>query len=481
VAAWQVAQAFDLAGITNEGYRVLSCLGMAARQKCRRVTITLLDGTVFILHSKGVYSCAQHEPSSRICHMNDEEPTKKRIAVILGSGFSAALTSGDSPILGSQPLPTLNNLTDAVLSHVKFLQAKPGALQFSTATVQQVIAVLEKNIARPGNERYSFEELLSLLAIESSISQGSLSPVLSDLPGANPQILRCILFCLSHLFATRLSCDGSHRANRNFWYKVNAPDRAREFKEGLWRLVDEHDVTFISFNYDGLIEAFLDWWIGDTNQQQRGYRYLVELSHALPITSPEHVFARPDMRDFVKVSKPPLVLKPHGSIHFFQLRPELKGLTGGPTLVGLHPRLDIGFNPATSQRDIADIRFWEFADPVPVIIPPLLSKESYLGGDYFQTMLRLIVEAVQQTDRVLVIGFSLPPSDLHVCAAFGAINWSDKKLGLVFRKGPADETEMHWRRVAGGQTISMTMDTGVPLESRDSVKSFWKSVYDFLN
>jgi hypothetical protein len=364
---------------------------------------------------------------------------------------------------------------------VKFLRAKPGSLQFSAITVQQVIAVLEKNIGRPASERYSFEELLSLLAIESSLSQGSSSPVLSDLPGSNPQLLRCVLFCLSHLFATRLSYDGSHRANRNFWYKVNDPERAREFKEGLWRLVDEHDVTFISFNYDGLIEAFLDFWIGDADQQERGYRYFVELSHALPMTSPEHVFARPDMRNLVQMSKPPLVLKPHGSIHFFQLRPELKGLTGGLTLAGSHPRLDIGFNSATGQRDIGDIRFWEFADPAPVIIPPLLSKQSYLDGDYFQAMLRLIVEAVQQAERVLVVGFSLPPSDLHVCAAFEAINWSDKKLGLVFREGPADDTEIHWKRVAGGQAISMTINTGVPLDSTTSVKSFWKTVSDFVS
>jgi len=412
--------------------------------------------------------------------MNPEKPKKKRVTVIVGSGFSAALTSGERPILGSKPLPTLNNLTESVLAHMKFLQGHDGALQFSVSTVKQSVALLEKNVGRPENERYSFEELLSLLAIESSLSQGSSSPILADLPGANPQILPCVLFCLSHLFATRLSYDGSHRANRNFWYKVNDPERAREFKEGVWRLVDEHEVTFISFNYDGLIEAFLDFWIGDADQQHRGYHYLVELSHALPIASPEHVFARPDMRDFAQISRPPLVLKPHGSIHFFQLRAELKGLTGGLTMAGLHPRLDIGFNPATGQRDIPDIRFWEFADPAPVIIPPLLSKQSYLGGDYFQAMLRLIVEAVQQAERVLVIGFSLPPSDLHVCAAFEAINWTGKKLGLVFREGPSDDTEKHWRRVAGGQAISMTINTGIPLESESAVNGFWDKVRTFL-
>jgi hypothetical protein len=187
------------------------------------------------------------------------------------------------------------------------------------------------------------------------------------------------------------------------------------------------------------------------------------------------------MRDFVQMSKPPLVLKPHGSIHFFQLRSELKSLTGGPTLAGLHPRLDIGFDPTTGQRDIPDIRFWEFADPAPVIIPPLLSKQSYLDGDYFQAMLRLIIEAVQRAERVLVMGFSLPPSDLHVCAAFEAINWNDKKLGLVFRGGSSDETEMHWKRVAGEQTISMKIHSGIPLESVSTVKGFWKEVSDFLN
>lgn len=413
--------------------------------------------------------------------MNYEESKKKRVTVIVGSGFSAALTSGERPVMGSQPLPTLNNLTESVLSHMKFLRDRPGSLQFSASTVQQAVNLLEKNVSRPASERYSFEELLSLLAIESSLSQGSSSAVLSDLPGANPQILPCVLFCLSHLFTTRLSYDGSHRANPNFWYKVNDPKRAREFKEGLWRLVDEHDVTFISFNYDGLIEAFLDWWIGDADQQQRGYRYVVELSHALPIASPEHVFARPDMRNFVQMSNPPFVLKPHGSIHFFQLRSELKSLTGGLTLAGLHPRLDIGFNPTTDQRDIADIRFWEFADPAPVIIPPLLSKQSYLDGDYFQAILRLIVEAVQKAERVLVMGFSLPPSDLHVCAAFEAINWNDKKLGLVFKEGPADDTEMHWKRVAGGQSLSMTINTGIPLGSVSTVNRFWKEVSDFLN
>jgi hypothetical protein len=147
----------------------------------------------------------------------------------------------------------------------------------------------------------------------------------------------------------------------------------------------------------------------------------------------------------------------------------------------VHPRLDVGFNPATGQRDIGDVRFWEFANPSPVIVPPLLSKGSYLGGNYFQAMLRLIVEAVQQAERVLVVGFSLPPSDLHVCAAFEAINWEAKKLGLVFRESPADNTKMHWKRVAGGQTISTMAKAGMPVDSVSSIESFWQTVRNFLN
>jgi len=272
------------------------------------------------------------------------------------------------------------------------------------------------------------------------------------------------------------------RVNRNFWYKVNHPDRAIAIKEGIWRLVDENEVTFISFNYDGIIEAFLDWWFGREDGAARGYRYLVELSHAIPLTMPEHVYSRRDNRDLSQIAKLPIVLKPHGSIHFFQLREVLSGLMTGPTLAAVHPRLDIGFNPAIGQRDIPDIQFWEFADPAPLIIPPVLNKDVYFGGSYFQAMLRLVVEAVQKADCVLALGFSLPSSDLHVCAAFETVGWRGKQLGLIHRNGSSDGTEARWRRVASeATTITTIKDSGLPVDSVCEIQDFWESIAEFVH
>ncbi len=403
---------------------------------------------------------------------------KKRVAVIVGSGFSSALTGGETPILGNKPLPTLGVLTDSLLQHMEELETTDTPIPFSKGLLQSSISVLRKNAARPESEKYNFEEFISLLSIGAALSRATDSSGLTAMPGSDPRTLRCILYCLSDFFASRLSYDEGTKANRNFFYRVNDVARAKAMKEGIWKLVDECETTFISFNYDGIVEAFLDHWLGE----DRGFRYLVELSHAIPLAMPEHVYSRRDNRDFSRLPRVPLVLKPHGSIHFFQLREELRGLMSGPTMAAVQPRLDIGFNPSTGQRDIPDIQFWEFADPVPVIIPPLLNKDSYFGGHYFQAMLRLVVEAVQKADHVLVIGFSLPPSDLHVCAAFETIDWTGKTLGLVSGGGSTDKTrtEDHWRRAAGSANFTIVNNTGLPVNSVAEINAFWDSIRGFL-
>lgn len=404
-------------------------------------------------------------------------PKKSRIAVIVGSGFSSALTSGDSPILGNRPLPTLTAFSESLLEHMERLRISNASIPFAEGVLGGAIGAVSDNVSRPESERYDFEEMLSLLAIGSRLSHGSGSATLSRTLGADPEVLRCVLYCLADFLASSLSYDGRTRANRNFFYRVNDEARATAMKEGIWGLVDASETTFVSFNYDGIIEAFLDHWLG----QDRGFRYLVELSHAIPLTMPEHVYSRRESRDFSRLPRVPIVLKPHGSIHFFQLREELRGLLSGPTTAAVHPRLDIGFNPATGQRDIPDIQFWEFADPVPLIIPPLLNKDSYFGDSYFRALLRLTVEAIEQAECVLVIGFSLPRSDLHVSAAFEAVNWADKKVGLVFQDGVNEKTAFRWRRVASrAASVSVLSENGLPAKSVGEIANFWRSIHEFL-
>jgi len=290
-----------------------------ARVKLRQEVLAALQSS----STSGAERCAWNKKDI-MNSMDDTRTSKKRVAVVVGSGFAAALTNGKTAILGNRSLPTLNGLTDALLAHMEQIRHCEAPIPFTKDLFDQAIATLRRNAARSESERYSFEEFLSLLAIGSTLSQGSHSPALSRLPGANPVVLSCLLYCLSNLFTSSLSYDGTTKANRNFWYKVNDTHRAVAIKEGFWQLVDENDIAFISFNYDGLIEAFLDWWLGQDDQQDRGFRYLVELSHAIPLTMPEHVYSRRDTRDLSRIRKLPIILKPHGSIHFFQLREELR-------------------------------------------------------------------------------------------------------------------------------------------------------------
>jgi hypothetical protein len=88
--------------------------------------------------------------------------------------------------------------------------------------------------------------------------------------------------------------------------------------------------------------------------------YLVERSHGLPIIVPEHIGGH-DTRNFAYTSGFPnfrTVLKPHGSIHFYRLRPGVEEVSGGNQIIALHPRLDIHFDPSKQQRDIQDVSFW---------------------------------------------------------------------------------------------------------------------------
>src|SRR5260370_23794072 len=89
-------------------------------------------------------------------------------------------------------------------------------------------------------------------------------------------------------------------------------------------------------------------------------------------------YETPDTRHLNRFSVP-IILKPHGSIHFFRAK------DGGDSdrIVAVHPRLDLGFNPWTMQRDIGGQRILGFAYRGPVIFSPVLNKETFLRGEDF--------------------------------------------------------------------------------------------------
>lgn len=355
--------------------------------------------------------------------------------------------------------------------------AQRRELPFSDAILAEARSVLLDNESRAIDERFDFEHLISLLTVRIALFSGggTLSERLASPAGSRPEVLRCLLALLGLLVASRVGLTPSLKANRNYWYRVNDSERAIAFQAGLHSLVKTRHPTFVSFNYDGILEAFLDIVLGATQFPE--FLYLTELSHAVPMVMPEHVAFRVDTRDLTRLRGVARVLKPHGSIHFFRLRPEIEGVFRGSQIVALHPRLDLRFNPDTGQRDIPYAGFWEFADPVPFIVPPVLNKERLLNTEYFKEVLRLTVEVLQSAKTIICLGFSLPASDLHLCAAFDLVRWQGKRLALCFRGGPQDSTLANWRRVARGADIHVLSDAGIPTNNASAIAEFWQSVF----
>jgi hypothetical protein len=179
--------------------------------------------------------------------------TRRRVAVVVGAGFSAALTGTHSPILGSAPLPTLQNLSGDLLGFARGIPAPfRSELDFADSVIAEAIDILQDNESRPVNERYDFEQLISLIAIRRSLFASTLAERVNPVPsGANLAAFRCLIALVGQMIAKDLGLFPTGRANRNYWYRVNDQARAVELQENVRKIAFEHDVTFISFNYDG--------------------------------------------------------------------------------------------------------------------------------------------------------------------------------------------------------------------------------------
>jgi hypothetical protein len=406
------------------------------------------------------------------------ESPKRRIAVVVGSGFSASLTTGESPLIGNKPIPTLAGLAEAMLEH---LDAVSEQLPFPREVIGETHRVLEQNQKLPQDTRFDFEQLLSLVAIKSGFASNS------DISQSRTQLMakvqRCLIYLIPSLFAERLAIDGKLQKNRNLFYSVRDKARVKAIQVAIRYLVDQYDVTFITFNYDGLIEAFLDCDLGISGPGQKPvFRYFPEISHGVRMVMPEYVFGSRDTRDFSKLGSVPRVLKPHGSMHFYRVREAMRNLTNSPQIVALHPRFDIGFNPKTMQRDIPSIEFWEYADPIPFIIPPVLNKDSFLAQDYAKVVFGQAERALVDADAIIVLGFSIPRSDLHINALLEYVAEQRKEMspiGLVYLRGDSDKTLSNWHRIFGESAVTEIEDRGMPTKTTEEITQSWKRLLGF--
>jgi hypothetical protein len=396
---------------------------------------------------------------------------RRKMALVVGSGFTYALTAGSDRIVGHDALPTLDGLSQELVKHID--QAILDGASFEPVSPDLVTDTL--SYLRTNSASFNFEELISKLATQSALVDTGITSKAPKGQWSSHSLFRCLLFLLYDLFAQRLSYQRKREANRNFFYRINAPDRADEFRRAFYRFSDNHDVTFISFNYDGLVEAFLDCELG---KQPPTFRYFPEISHGVQIVMPEH-YMNEDHRDMSKW-RVPLVLKPHGSIHFFAPREDINSLRSAANLIAVHPRPDLLFDPARMQRDIPDQDLLRYADPVPYIVPPVFNKEKYFGDVYAQVVLKKTVAALREAEYILGLGLSIPKSDLHVNALFEAANDTPKQIGICYRSGGSDRTVDNWQRCFPNSTVTVLASNGMPTDSPATIQQFWDSAFRWL-
>ena len=106
------------------------------------------------------------------------------------------------------------------------------------------------------------------------------------------EIVNFLIFSIPKFSASKLSIDGKLKKNRNFFYfvKEEKEEIVRFIQKIIWKLCDSYNITFISFNYDGLIEAFLDCDLTANQRRETPiFRYFPEISHGVPLAMPEHI------------------------------------------------------------------------------------------------------------------------------------------------------------------------------------------------
>lgn len=297
-------------------------------------------------------------------------------------------------------------------------------------------------------------------------------------------MLNCLLYFIPRLFADRLAIDGELQKNRNFFYAVRREDVVRAFQEELWRFCDNNNVTFVSFNYDGLLEAFLDCALGPGTEQII-FRYYPESSHGIPLTMPEYALGRQFGHNFSdrklkEARSSPMIFKPHGSMHFYTIRPEMAKIMGAPSMLAVHPRFGM---PGIAHNDIPELSIWDSASPAPFIIPPVMNKDQFLLEDYSRLVIPKMIRALRDADYIVSLGFSIPRSDLYIRSLLRLLNHGPKRekdIALIWQERSGDATLENWCSLFGEGSIKHRVDTGLPLESVRAVKLFWNQIEQFL-
>jgi hypothetical protein len=162
----------------------------------------------------------------------------------------------------------------------------------------------------------------------------------------------------------------------------------------LVRYWQETETTIITFNYDLLVEQA---WLTAFPERSWLDLYTIPLT---PIGLRVAAVLAPD-------EPPPgaSLLKLHGSLNWRYSGPSSPS---GDQVFDVGLRGPWGIESINSiYRDVERLD----RDKVPLIVPPAAIKSPYYGNNIIRTMWRQAAEALRVADELVVMGFSLPPSD----------------------------------------------------------------------
>ncbi len=148
----------------------------------------------------------------------------------------------------------------------------------------------------------------------------------------------------------------------------------------------------ITFNYDLLVEEV---WAAIDPQRSWTDVYTVPVA---PIAQRVAAVLAGD-----KVKGGLRLLKLHGSLNWRY---------SGPSSPAGDQVFDIGFLPwGHAMSSFYEDEEKLSADKVPMIVPPVAVKSPYYVNNTIRAMWRQAAEALGQAEELVIIGFSLPPSD----------------------------------------------------------------------
>src|SRR6266576_192233 len=210
----------------------------------------------------------------------------------------------------------------------------------------------------------------------------------------------------------------------------------------------------ITTNYDCLAERVLI--SGGKWSPTNGYGFDVPLRSFH--SADAHLFAKRPCPKLPEIASRPSdirVLKLHGSVGWRKL-PQ----TYGPSVIGddyfdgpqvyLSHELFDGFFASGSRLSIYDSREPPFGDPgEPAIVLPTYLKRN--EGREFRSIWAQAFVCLSQADSLLVVGSSLPESDIGVRVLLNPIRQRvDRKQLHVTIQNPAPEAFQRWKTVLGG-------------------------------